>query len=119
MPSWREKPQGRKQDFLKRRTFAQGKAETDAAHAATQRLYCDVLRFWRRCARRDCRRHRRCCGDPANCLGRGSIFVPASRRLRAQRDVIAGGPRRLAPARHIEWFVRRSDFRSVLTWEME
>jgi hypothetical protein len=116
MPVRRDRSQGNNPDFLKRRNLAQGKAEIDAAHAATQRLYCDALRFWRRCARRDCRRHRRCCGDPAKCLGRGSIFVPQSRRQRAQKDVIAGGPRRVAPARHIEWSVRRTDFRSLLTW---
>jgi hypothetical protein len=42
MPSWRKKPPN-KQDFLKRRTFEEGCAQGDAAHIATQRLYCDVL----------------------------------------------------------------------------
>ena len=118
MSSRRDKPQSGKANYHKRRSFEQGKAEIDAANSATQRLYCDVLRFWRRCARRGCKRHRRCCGDPGKCLGRGSLFVPQSRRLWAQKDVIAGGPRRIAPARHIEWFVRRVDFTSVLTWPM-
>ena len=54
-------PTGRKklsteQNFLKRRSFEQGKAEIDAAHIATQRLYCDALRFWRRCSLRPCKR---------------------------------------------------------------
>jgi hypothetical protein len=118
MPSQRNKPPGRTQDFLKRRTFAQGKAELDAAHTATRRLYCDALRFWRRCARRDCKHHRRCCGDPEKCLGWGSIFVPVSRRLRAQKHVIAGGPRCVEPATHIEWTVRRSSFFELMQWEL-
>ena len=45
MPSWRKKPPN-KQDFLKRRTFEEGCAQGDAAHIATQRLYCGALRFW-------------------------------------------------------------------------
>ena len=117
MPSWRNKPPS-KQDYHKRRTFEQGKAEIDAAHVATQRLYCEVLRFWRRCARRGCKRHRRCCGAPSGCLLRGLMFVPRSQRLRAQQHVIAGGPRRIAPATHIEWFVRRTDFTSVASWKL-
>ena len=117
MPSWRNKPSS-KQDYLKRRTFAQGKAEVDAAHVATQRLYCEVLRFWRRCARRGCKRHRRCCGEPTGCLLGGFMFVPQSLRLRARQHVIAGGPRRIAPATHIEWFIRRTDFKSVATWKV-
>ena len=117
MPRWRNKTSA-KQGFLKRRNFAQGKAEIDAAHVATRRLYCDALRFWRRCARRDCKRHRRCCGDASGCLMRGLMFVPPSRRLRAQQSVIAGGPRRIPPATHVEWTVRRADFKSVVAWEI-
>jgi hypothetical protein len=116
MPSRSDKQQSSKQDFLKRRTLAQGKAEADAAHAATQRLYCDVLAFWRYCDGRACRRHRRCAGDAARCLLRGHIYVPQSKRLKARQEVIAGGPRRSAPATHIEWAVRRANFASLLTW---
>ena len=104
------------QDFLKRRTFAEGYALTDAAHVATCRLYCDVLRFWRRCSWRACKRHRQCRGDPFECLPRGLIFVPQSRRLRAQQEVIAGGPRRHPPASHIEYQVRRTALQTVLSW---
>jgi hypothetical protein len=111
-------PPSTKQNYLKRRSFEQGKAEIDAAHLATQRLYCDALKFWRRCARRPCKRHRRCCGEPTRCLMRGLLFVPRSRRLAAQKAVIAGGPRRLAPATHIEWFVRRTDLNSVTSWDV-
>jgi hypothetical protein len=116
MPAWRHKPNSKKGDYAKRRNFEQGKAEIDAAHHATQRLYCDALQFWRSCARRPCKRHRRCMGDPCRCLGRGHIFAPPSQRLRAQQAVIAGGARRVAPATHVEWTVRRSSFYDLMGW---
>ena len=105
-----------KQSFLKRRSFAQGKALLDLAHIATRRLYCDSLRFWRSCPGRPCKRHRRCLGDPTNCLLRGLIFVPPSMRLRARKRVIAGGPRRIPPASHCEWQIRRATFQEVVSW---
>jgi hypothetical protein len=116
MPSSRDKPPS-KQDFLKRRGFAEGRALVDAARAATCRLYCDALEFWRRCSRRSCKRHRRCAGEPGDCLMRGLPFAPPSQRLKAQRQVIAGGPRRLPPATHIEWAVRRTDLATLLSGE--
>jgi hypothetical protein len=105
-----------KQDFLKRRTFEEGRAQVDAAHSATHRLYCDALRFWRRCAKRPCKRHRRCTGEPTGCLMRGLPSVPQAQRLKAQKEVIAGGPRRMAPATHIEWFVRRTELATLVSW---
>ncbi len=105
-----------KQDFVKRRSFEQGSALVDAAHIATQRLYCDVFKFWRGCRLRSCKRHRRCCGEPIACLLRGLPFVPPSQRLKAQNEVIAGGPRRVRPATHIEWCVRRTDLQTLVSW---
>ncbi len=115
MPSWRNKT-STKQDFLKRRSFEDGRALVDAAHIATQQLYCDALKFWRRCSQRACRRHRRCCGEPTGCLLDGLIYVPQSRRLQAQQRVIAGGPRHIAPATHIEWFIRRTELKTLAMW---
>jgi hypothetical protein len=115
MPSPRKKPPDQP-DFLKRRTFEQGKAELDAAHIATDRLYCDALDLWRRCALKICRRHRRCLGESVGCFVRALPTVPPSRRLKAQKEVIAGGPRRIAPATHIEWFVRRTELKKVVSW---
>jgi hypothetical protein len=46
------------------------------------------------------------------------MFVPLSRRLRAQQHVIAGGPRRVAPASHMEWQVRREPLQTVLSWKL-
>ncbi len=118
MPSWRNKPKSEKGNYSKRRSFAQGKAEIDAAHVATCRLYCDALRFWRCCDLRRCKRHRRCAGDAFDCLGAGHYLVPPSQRRRAQNIVIAGGPRRMPPATHIEWTVRRNSFAELLRWQL-
>jgi hypothetical protein len=88
----------------------------DAAHIATHRLYCDALRFWRHCPMRPCKRHRRCLGEPTGCLMRGLPAVPQPQRLKAQQEVIAGGPRRIAPATHIEWYLRRTELATVVSW---
>ncbi|MFZ3359734.1 MAG: hypothetical protein WA177_13315 [Xanthobacteraceae bacterium] len=118
MPQWRNKPRMDKPNYQKRRSFAQGKAEIDAAHVATSRLYCDALRFWRRCTLRGCKRHRRCMGDAIHCLGAGHYLVPPSQRRRAQQEVIAGGPRRVAPATHVEFTVRRVSFFELMNWKI-
>ena len=47
---------------------------------------------------------------------RGLPAVPQAQRLKAQKEVIAGGPRRLAPATHIEWFVRRTELATLVSW---
>jgi hypothetical protein len=103
-------------NYDKRRSFAEGRALVDAAHVATHRLYCDVLAFWRRCPKPPCKRHRRCLGEPAGCLMRGLPSVPEAERLRAQAAVIAGGPRRIAPATHIERLVRRTALATLVSW---
>jgi hypothetical protein len=115
MPSSRGKSPN-KQNFLKRRSFEDGQALTDAAHIATHRLYCDALGFSRRCSKRPCRRHRRCLGEPTGCLVRGLPYVPQARRLEAQKQVIAGGPRRIPPTSHMEWFVRRAALAKLVSW---
>jgi len=71
MPSWRHK-RSKKEDFLKRRSYADGRAQIDAAQVATHRLYCDAFAFWRGCAKKPCKRHRRCLGPPTACLTRAS-----------------------------------------------
>ncbi len=102
--------------YLKRRSFEQGRAKVDAAHISTHRLYCDAFRFWRRCALKPCRRRRCCMGEPTGCLMPGLIHVPPSLRLRAQKLVIDGGERRIAPATRIEWTVRRSELQKLVKW---
>ena len=84
MPNPRNNKPPKQPNFLKRRTFAEGKAQVDAAHLATWRLYCEALAFWRRCPSAVCKRHRRCTGEPAGCLIRG---LPQ----RAARGTAQGG----------------------------
>jgi hypothetical protein len=45
------------------------------------------------------------------------MFVPPSRRQRARREVIAGGPRGVPPTSHMEWQVRREALNTVLSWK--
>ena len=115
MPSSRNKPVSAP-NYGKRRSFEQGRALVDAAHIATFTLYCDVLAFWGRCPKRPCKRHRRCAGEPTGCLMRNLPFVPQAERLKAEKEVIAGGPRRIAPATHIEWQVRRVALATAVSW---
>jgi hypothetical protein len=35
---------------------------------------------------------------------------------RAQKEVIAGGRRRVPPATHVEWQVRRATLKELVTW---
>jgi hypothetical protein len=105
-------------DFTKRRSVAEGLKLTDAAHAATWRLYCDVFSLWRGCSKKKCRRNRRCLGEPAACLLRALPFIPPVRREAAVKEVIAGGPRRLPPSTHLEWTVRREPLPRLMTWRL-
>ncbi len=42
--------------------------------------------------------------------------VPQAERLKAQDEVIAGGPRRMAPATHAEWCMRRTELATLVSW---
>jgi hypothetical protein len=46
-------------------------------------------------------------GDPFPCLRRGLLTVPPQRLEEPKSEVIAVGPRRLPPATHAEWNIRR------------
>jgi hypothetical protein len=113
MPTWRKKPANR-QYLNKRYTPRQQQQLYNAAKAATQRLYCDVLEIWRGCANKSCRRHLRCMGKPAACLNRGLKTIPRWRQHLAYTEVLAGGPRRIPPANHKEWGMRRTPPSTVL-----
>jgi len=102
--------------FLKRRTVDQGIKLADDAHAAVWRLYCDVFRFWRWCFAKPCKRHRRCSGEPARCLMQCLPSVPPAERPKARMKVIAGGPRRIPPASHMEYLVRRQELPALTAW---
>jgi len=106
MPSWRKKPANRQQ-LNKRLTPHDYQLRLDAARAATQRLYCDVLELARACARKPCRRARRCLGEPDACLRRGWPDVAEDLQDWVRAEAIAGGRLRIAPATHQEWVVRQ------------
>jgi hypothetical protein len=91
----------------KRHTPEQKLQRQDAAYFALYRIYCDVIAAWRGCAKKSCKRHRRCCGDPFACLDRAWPQEPASARPRIHAAVRAGGPMRVAPVNNIEWEMRR------------
>jgi hypothetical protein len=117
------KPQGKSQnkepnqkDFTKRRTVEEGLRLADAAHEAVWRLYCEVFVFWRGCRKKPCRRHRRCLGEPAGCLMRGLPSVPPAQRTAAAKEVMAGGPRRIPPASHLEHIVRGELLPMLTKW---
>ena len=112
MPAWRNKPANR-QYLNKRYTPKQQQAIHNAARATVQRLYCDVLETWRACKTPRCKRHRCCTGAPQACLRRGVRGVPQHRLNDAQAEVLSGGPRRIAPATHTEWELRRWPLSSV------
>jgi hypothetical protein len=61
----------------------------DAATAAAQREYCEILEFWRACRRKACRRAKACAGDALSCLKRGFTQVPDEACERALARVIA------------------------------
>jgi hypothetical protein len=42
--------------------------------------------------------------------------VPQAERLKAEKEVIAGGKQRVLPATHIEWTVRRTELSSLIKW---
>lgn len=48
---------------------------------AAARRWNDLLGIWHQCDERDCRRRRRCCGDPLSCLPRFLPLLPQSARL--------------------------------------
>jgi hypothetical protein len=102
--------------FTKRRSVEDGLKLADAAHEAVWRLYCEVFGFWRACSAKKCRRHRRCLGEPAQCLMRGLPSVPPALQLAAAKEVAEGGPRRVPPATHLEFVARREPLAALTSW---
>jgi len=83
-------------------------AEREVAFAAIRRLYAESLPLWRFCRSGSCRRHRPCgSGDVRPCLARTWPLVSEKLQDEAYRQVIAGGPRRIPPATHMEWQLRQ------------
>ena len=114
MPSWRNKPKSEKGNYHKRRTYEQGKAEIDAAHRMTFRLY-GIRCLWHRW-RGGAASGSRAVSVPAACFGRALPFVPPSLQAARAKQVIAGGPRRIPLATHVEWMVRRTEIKDLVSW---
>jgi hypothetical protein len=77
-------------------------ARFEAEKTRQQQRYCDALALWRSCARKDCRRHRRCCGDANACLARAVALdrMPQRAAWRARQDILLATPRNIgAPER--------------------
>jgi hypothetical protein len=64
------------------------------------RRYCAAFTLWRRCRRKDCRRHRACGGDAHLCLKRALDRVPQPLHAQARRKILEATPRNIgAPER--------------------
>ncbi len=92
----------------KRYTADELEARRKAATKALCRIYCDVIGFWRGCTNKQCKRHRRCCGEPWPCLQRGLPGVPRGMHAKIIAAVRAGGPERIAPINNLESEMRRN-----------
>ncbi len=103
----RRKKPGRRGLYNKRLTPDEQKAQREAAFAVIRRLYCEVLPLWRTCPRGLCRRHRNCFGEARICLPRAWPLTPLGLQKLASQQVAAGGSRRIPPATHMEWELRR------------
>jgi hypothetical protein len=106
MPRRRKRP-GRRGLYLKRYTREEEELQRDNAFAAIRALYAEVLPLCGSCTRGFCRRHQRCCGNAHACVKRTWPLLSAAAQNRAQAQVATGGPRRLPPATHLEWALRR------------
>ncbi|MBO0718345.1 MAG: hypothetical protein J2P55_13550, partial [Rhizobiales bacterium] len=91
-----------------RSTAEERAALADAAQLTTARLYADVLEFWTLCARRKCRRHRRCAGEVTACLRRHMPTVAEHNYAAARSWVVVGGRNRIPPVNHVEYEMRRT-----------
>jgi len=105
--SAKRRKSGRRGLFNKRLTPDEQAAQRDAAFAAIRHLYGEALPLWRFCRRGSCRRHRADSGDGPSCLNRAWPHMSAELQTEAHQAVMRGGPRRLPPATHTEWQLRR------------
>jgi hypothetical protein len=104
----KRKKRGRRGLYNKRLTPDEQVVQREAAFAAIRRLYAESLPLWRFCPSGFCRPHKRCSGkDVLRCLEHGWPRMPPEQQTRVHREVIAGGPRHIPPASHVEWDLRR------------
>jgi hypothetical protein len=64
------------------------------------RRYCNAFVLWRRCARKDCRRHRGCGGDAHGCLKRALDRVSQPLQSQTRQKILDATPHNIgAPER--------------------
>jgi hypothetical protein len=63
-----------------------------AEKAVLSRHYCNLFAFWRACPLKQCRRDRRCSGDPNACLKRRGRKVPREVQWQARQQIIVATP---------------------------
>ena len=74
-----------KRDYPGRLTFEQWRAlPRKQRYAMAKRAQCDLLKLYRFCARKTCRRARSCGGDPVAC--EQALWRQATTQLRKVRD---------------------------------
>jgi len=98
----------REKNLHKRHTPEEQQMRDKRARIALTRIHCDVLKLWRRCTDKRCKRHRRCRGNAAPCLHRTLGTIPRNMREYIFRQVRAGGPFRLPPVNNLEWEMRQT-----------
>jgi hypothetical protein len=106
MSKRRKKKRGRRGQWYKRLTPEEETEQREIAFAAIRQLYAESLPLWRFCRRGHCRRHKKCNGEVRPCLKRCWAQTPEPQQNLAWHQVIAGGPRHIAPATHLERALR-------------
>jgi hypothetical protein len=72
-------------------------ARFNAEKAMLARHYCTVLKFWRDCPLKKCRRARVCSGDQKACLKRRVQDVPREVQWQARQRILATTPANAGP----------------------
>jgi hypothetical protein len=82
---------------LKRITTERYVARFNAEKAMLARHYCIVLKFWRDCPFKPCRRTRVCSGDQNACLKRRGQEIPREIQWQARQLILASTPANAGP----------------------
>jgi hypothetical protein len=73
---------------------ARWKAET----ARLKHVYCDLLKLWRTCSFKPCRKARVCRGDHHVCLQKSIPLIPRHTQFKARQRILTGPPETTCPA---------------------
>jgi hypothetical protein len=81
----------RKRRAPQKPTPAQAQAQHAAEQTQMRRVQCTLFQFWRGCARKRCRRARRCDGDPHACFERWWPLMPEHLKVQYRAAIVALG----------------------------